>query len=150
MPSVSLRPIELSFARLYFWAVTTHEPNTRVVAVVDDDESIQSSLPKALQSVGLSAMSFVSAEEFLISGRLDEIGCLITDLRLSGMSGLELQARLAQDGRLIPIVFITAHGDARERARAMKAGAVAFLDKPFDDNFLLELVCRIINPNSQR
>src|SRR4051812_38886731 len=111
-----------------------------MVAVVDDDESIQSSLPKALQSVGLTAMSFVSAEEFLAFGQLDSIGCLITDLRLSGMSGLELQMRLVQDAILIPIVLITAHGDARERARAMKAGAVAFLDKPFDDNYLLELV----------
>ena len=130
--------------------MTTHEPNTRVVAVVDDDESIQSSLPKALQSVGLRAMSFVSAEEFLSSGRLDEVGCLITDLRMSGMSGLELQARLAQDGRRIPIVFITAYGDARERARAMRAGAMAFLDKPFDDDLLLNLVCQIIKPGLHR
>ena len=91
-------------------------------------------------------MSFVSAEEFLSSGRLDEIGCLITDLRMSGKSGLELQARLAQDGRRIPIIFITAHGDARERARAMRAGAVAFLDKPFEDDLLLNLVCQIIKP----
>jgi FixJ family two-component response regulator len=129
--------------------VTTHEPNTRVVAVVDDDESVQSSLPKALQSVGLRAVSFLSAEEFLSSGRLDEIGCVITDLRMSGMSGLELQARLAQDGRRIPVIFITAHGDARERARALRAGAVAFLDKPFDDDLLLNLVCKIIKPPMQ-
>ena len=129
--------------------MTTHEPNTRVVAVVDDDESVQSSLPKALQSVGLRAVSFLSAEEFLSSGRLDEIGCVITDLRMSGMSGLELQARLAQDGRRIPVIFITAHGDARERARALRAGAVAFLDKPFDDDLLLNLVCKIIKPPMQ-
>jgi FixJ family two-component response regulator len=120
-----------------------------VVAVVDDDESVQSSLPKALQSVGLRAVSFLSAEEFLSSGRLDEIGCVITDLRMSGMSGLELQARLAQDGRRIPVIFITAHGDARERARALRAGAVAFLDKPFDDDLLLNLVCKIIKPPTQ-
>lgn len=128
--------------------VTTVEPKTGLVAVVDDDESIQSALPKALKSVGLSAIAFVSAEEFLACGRLDEVGCLITDLRMSGMSGLELQAKLAQGGRRIPIVFVTAHGDARERARAMKAGAVAFLDKPFDDNLLLEIVRRIIEPDS--
>jgi FixJ family two-component response regulator len=118
-----------------------------MVAVVDDDESIQRSLPKALESVGLPAMSFVSAEEFLSCGRLDEIGCLITDLRMSGMSGLDLQAKLAQDGRRIPVVFVTAHGDARERARAMRAGALAFLDKPFDDNLLLEIVCQVIRPD---
>jgi FixJ family two-component response regulator len=118
-----------------------------MVAVVDDDESIQRSLPKALQSVGLLAMSFVSAEEFLSCGRLDEVGCLITDLRMPGMSGLELQEKLAQDGRRIPVVFVTAHGDARERARAMRAGALAFLDKPFDDNLLLEIVCKVIKPD---
>jgi FixJ family two-component response regulator len=126
------------------------ESKKRTVAVVDDDESIQNSLPKALQSVGLRAVSFVCAEEFLSCGRLDEIGCVITDLRMSGMSGLELQAKLAEDGHRIPIVFVTAHGDARERARAMRAGAVAFLDKPFDDNLLLEIVCRTIKPDSHQ
>ena len=128
--------------------MTTLEPKTRMVAVVDDDESIQRSLPKALQSLGLTALSFVSAEEFLSCGRLDDIGCIITDLRMSGMSGLELQAKLVQDGHRIPIVFVTAHGDTRERAQAMRAGALAFLDKPFDDNLLLEIVCRAIEPDS--
>jgi FixJ family two-component response regulator len=117
-----------------------------MVAIVDDDESIQRSLPKALQSVGLWAAPFVSAEEFLSCGRLDEIGCLITDLRMPGMSGLELQAKLAEDGYRIPVLFVTAHGDARDRARAMKAGALAFLDKPFDDNLLLRIVCEVIKP----
>jgi FixJ family two-component response regulator len=128
--------------------VANRDPATRMVAVVDDDESIRTSLSKALRSVGLTSMSFVSAEEFLSSGRVDEVGCLVTDLRMAGMSGLELQAKLAQDGRSIPIVLITAHGDARERARALRAGAVAFLDKPFDDNLLLEIVCGIIKPDS--
>jgi FixJ family two-component response regulator len=127
--------------------VTTVEPKRWIVAIVDDDESIQGSLPNALKSVGLLAMSFISAEEFLSCGRLDEIGCLITDLRMPGLSGLELQAKLARDARRIPVVFVTAHGDARERAQAMRAGAIAFLDKPFDDNLLLEIVCRIVKPD---
>jgi FixJ family two-component response regulator len=127
--------------------VTALEAKMQMVAVVDDDESIQSSLPKALQSVGLRAVSYVCAEDLLSSGRLDEIGCVITDLRMPGMSGLELQAKLAEKGLRMPIVFVTAHGDARERAQAMQAGAVAFLDKPFDDNLLLEIVCRTIKPD---
>jgi FixJ family two-component response regulator len=113
---------------------------TQIVAVVDDDESVRSAIHGALQSVGLNARSFGSAEDFLASTELDEMACLITDLQMPGMDGIELQAKLAQDERLIPTIFITAYGEPRMRAQAMKAGAIAFLDKPFDDNILFETV----------
>ncbi len=83
---------------------------------------------------------FAQRRSFSNSVELCEIACLITDIRMPGMSGLELQARLAEQGRRIPIIFVTAHGDSRMQARAMKAGAVAFLGKPFDDKVLLQEV----------
>ncbi len=111
-----------------------------LVAVVDDDESVRSAVHGALRSVGLSARSFGSAEEFLDSGIEAETGCLITDLQMPGMNGLELQAKLAQNERRIPIIFITAYGEQRMRAQAMAAGAIGFFDKPFDGDLLLETV----------
>jgi FixJ family two-component response regulator len=83
---------------------------------------------------------FASAEDFLRSGRQHEIGCLITDIRMPGMSGLDLQAKLNADRRLIPIIFITAHGDEDMRLQAMRGGAVKFIVKPFDGEILLESV----------
>ncbi len=115
-----------------------HRP--KLVAIVDDDQSVQSALKDLMESAGLSARCFGSAEEFLESGRRDEIACLVTDVRMPGMSGLELQAKLKAEGSRIPIIFITAHGDAKVRARAMTAGAVEFLSKPFDDEVLLDRV----------
>lgn len=114
------------------------------VAVVDDDESVRSAVHGALRSVGLDARSFASAEEFLDSDLRGETACLISDVQMPGMSGLELQAALAKDDRPIPIIFITAFGDKRVRAQALKAGAIEFLDKPFDDNLLLETVRTVL------
>ena len=110
------------------------------ISIVDDDESARAAIQGVLKSVGWQTRSFRSAEEFLESGQLCETACLISDIRMPGMSGLELQARLAGEGRRIPIIFVTAHGDSRMQARAMKAGAVAFLGKPFDDKVLLQEV----------
>ncbi len=116
----------------------------RLVAVIDDDDSIRSALVPALQSVGLDAVGFTSAESFLGSGRLAEVGCLITDVKMPGMTGLELQAKLLRDGYSIPIVIMTAHGVPEARSQAMAAGAIAFLDKPFDAGFLLKTVRKVI------
>ncbi len=121
------------------------EPNSRLVIVVDDDDSVRGAVHGALKSIGLDARSFGSAEEFLESGLQFEAGCLITDLQMPGMNGLELQARLARSGCALPTIFITAYGEPRIRAQAMKAGAVDFLDKPFDDNVLLEIVRSVLN-----
>jgi FixJ family two-component response regulator len=113
---------------------------TKLVAILDDDESVRSALQGLLKAVGLPARAFASAEEFLQSGQQHQIACLIADIRMPGMSGLELQAKLNAERCRIPIIFITAHGDAKMRMQAMRAGAVEFLAKPFDDEALLESV----------
>jgi FixJ family two-component response regulator len=116
------------------------QDKTQLIAIVDDDESVRTAVHGVLKSVGLKTRSFASAEEFLRSGHQSETACLITDIQMPGMSGLELQATLAEEDRRIPVIFITAYGDARTRAQAMRAGAVEFLGKPFDDDVLLETV----------
>jgi FixJ family two-component response regulator len=113
---------------------------TNMVVIVDDDDLIRTSLQGLLKSAGLLAQSFASAEEFLKSGLQHHTACLIADIRMPGMSGLELQAQLNADHCRIPTIFITAHGDEKMRLQAMRAGAVEFLAKPFDDEALLERV----------
>lgn len=93
-----------------------------------------------MESAGLSARCFGSAEEFLASDERNQTACLVTDIRMPGMSGLELQAKLMAEGSRIPMIFITAHDDAKMKMQALNAGAVAFLPKPFDDDVLLEKV----------
>ena len=111
-----------------------------MVAVVDDDDLMRTALVGLLKSAGLLAQAFASADEFLKSGNQHNTACLITDIRMPGMSGLELQAQLNADRCRITTIFITAHGDAKMRMQAMRAGAVEFLAKPFDDEALLESV----------
>ena len=114
--------------------------NSRLVAVVDDDESVQLALRDLIESDGLPAICFGSAEQFLDSVARSKAACLIADIRMPGMSGLELQAKLKAERCRIPVIFITAHGDAEMRIHAMRQGAVEFLSKPFDDAVLLEIV----------
>jgi FixJ family two-component response regulator len=116
------------------------ERQEKMVAVIDDDESYRGALQRLLKSAGLSVQSFGSAEAFLDSGRQHETGCLISDIRMPGMSGLELQSKLNSDHCPIPTIFITAHGDEKMRLQAMRGGAVKFLAKPFDGETLLEAV----------
>src|ERR1700687_1722662 len=116
------------------------QEKSRLVAIVDDDDSMRSALRGLLKAVGLPAETFASAEEFLKSGQQHHTACLIADIRMPGMSGLELQAKLNAEHCRIPIIFITAHGDAKMRMQALSAGAVEFLAKPFDDEILLESV----------
>jgi FixJ family two-component response regulator len=112
---------------------------TKSVAILDDDDSVRT--PQGLlKAVGLSAETFASAEEFLKSGQQRQIACLIADIRMPGMSGLELQAKLNAELCRIRIIFITAHSDAKMRMQALRAGALEFLSKPFDDEALLENV----------
>ena len=115
-----------------------------VVFIVDDDPSVRKSLERLLQSVGLSAKSFDSAAQFLQSGHGQETGCLILDVRMPEISGLELQEKLARAGILLPIIFISGHGTIPMSVRAMKAGAMDFLLKPFDEQDLLDAVYRAI------
>jgi FixJ family two-component response regulator len=116
------------------------QANGKIVAVIDDDESVRTALKELLRSVGVPARAFGSAEDFLKSGQQQLTGCLIADIRMPGMSGLELQAKLNADHCRIPTIFITAHGDEKMRMQALRAGAVEFLAKPFDDEALLERV----------
>jgi FixJ family two-component response regulator len=110
------------------------------VFVVDDDDSLREALKRLIRSVGLQVELFASAEEFLQRKRLDAPGCLILDIRLRGISGLDFQRKLAEANIPIPIIFITGHGDIPMSVRAMKAGAVEFLTKPFRDQDLLDAI----------
>jgi FixJ family two-component response regulator len=110
------------------------------VSVVDDDESVRESLPDLLNEFGFEACTFSSAQEFLASGCLNRTGCLILDIAMPGMTGLDLQRELQLRRQNIPIVFITALADNALRTRALQGGAVSFLLKPFSDTALLESV----------
>jgi FixJ family two-component response regulator len=111
-----------------------------VVIVVDDDPSIRKAIDRLLRSVGLRVELFESAQEFLQSNRLDAPSCIVLDVRLPGQSGLNLQRDLAAAHMRVPIIFITGHGDIPMSVRAMKAGAVEFLTKPFHDQDLLDAI----------
>lgn len=112
----------------------------KLVSVVDDDESVRESLPDLLRSFGLDAQPFASAEAFLTSDSLQSTGCLVLDVAMPGMTGLELQLELARRLHDIPIVFITAHSVERVRPVVLRRGAVACLFKPFNEVAILEAV----------
>jgi len=116
------------------------KPAEAVVFVVDDDAAVREALCSLIRSVGLNAEAFVSAQDFLNSPRPDAAACLVLDVRMPGLSGLDLQRELAGSGERIPIIFITGHGDIPMSVRAMKAGAVEFLSKPFRDQDLLDAI----------
>ena len=111
-----------------------------IIAVVDDDEPLREALGSVLKAAGFSIDTFGSAEEFLASPQRQEVACLILDIRLPGMSGIELQRRLSEAGCTIPIIFVTAHGDASLRDMLLKAGAVGFLNKPVRSDALLRKI----------
>lgn len=121
-----------------------------LVFVVDDDEELRLALDNLFRSVGLQARLFGSAVEFLKADPGDAPGCLVLDIRLPGVSGLEFQGQLARSGVKLPIVFMTGHGDVPMSVRAMKAGAVDFLTKPFRDQDMLDAVAAAIEADRQR
>jgi FixJ family two-component response regulator len=116
-----------------------------LISIVDDDESVRKAIDALVRSLGYLAATFASAEEFLNSDRLIDTSCLITDLRMPGMSGVELQCRLIAQGRAIPTIFITAFADESTRARVLTAGAVGFLSKPFNEESLLNCLDKALN-----
>jgi FixJ family two-component response regulator len=118
------------------------ETSTAVLAILDDDESVQIALQDLIESEGLSALCFGSAEQFLDSTARYEAACLIADVRMPGMSGLELQAKLKSERCLLPIIFITARGDIPMAVRAIQGGAIDFLTKPIDEAALFSSVAR--------
>ena len=121
-----------------------------VIFIVDDDASVREAIGNLLDSVGLQAHAFASAEEFLKANRPDVASCLVLDVRLPGRNGLEFQDQLAKEGVRIPIIFITAHGDIPMTSRAMKAGAVDFLPKPFQKQELLAAVRQALDRDRVR
>lgn len=121
-----------------------------IVLVVDDDPDIRDSLTDMFKSVGIEAITFGSTSELLANGIPDRPSCLVLDLRLPGSSGLELQAQLAERGVNIPIIFITGHADTATTVRAMKAGALEFMEKPFREQELLDAVWDAIRRDEQR
>ncbi len=120
--------------------VTATPPEEPIVYVIDDDLSVRSSLEDLLASVGLRSRLFGSTQAFLETPRPDAPGCLILDIRMPGMSGLDFQEHMARSGIFLPIIFITGHGDIPMSVRAMKAGAVEFLTKPFREQDLLDAI----------
>lgn len=120
------------------WFAIMHRP--QCVAVVDDDASVREAIDGLLRSAGLRVAAFGSAEEFLQLADSRSVGCLILDLRLPGMDGLALQRQLSRERTRLPVVVLTSHGDEAAAKRAVDAGAVAFLAKPFDGDMLIRLV----------
>ena len=113
-----------------------------MISVVDDDASVREATKGLIRSLGYAAATFASAEEYLDSDHVADTACLITDVKMSGMSGVELQDRLIAAGYRTPIIFMTAFPEERTRVRALNAGALAFLSKPFDDDHLVECLNR--------
>ena len=117
----------------------------RIVYIVDDDLSLREALSSLVRSVGLSVQTFATARDFLRHPRPDCAACLVLDVRMPGLSGLDLQRQLAAGDGALPIIFITGHGDIPMTVRAMKAGAVEFLAKPFHDQVLLEAIAQSLD-----
>ena len=115
-------------------------PNIPLISIVDDDDAVRNSLDDLIRSIGFQTQGFASAEAFLNSNGACDTACLILDVRMPGMNGLDLQRHLVAANRQIPIIFITSHGDDDARARALDAGAVAFLYKPFREEELLNAI----------
>jgi len=122
---------------------------SNLISIVDDDESVRRTTKLLVESFGYRAAVFESAESFLKSDQLFHTSCLVVDIQMPGMDGLQLQSHLADEGYSIPIIFITAYGD-KSRRRALQAGAVAFLDKPFSDEQLLENIRSAFMLSGQR
>jgi FixJ family two-component response regulator len=116
-----------------------------LISIVDDDSLVLRSLARLIKATGFRVVTFGSAEEFLESGKAWEVACVILDIGLPGMSGLDLQAKLAAQNCQVPIVFVTAHGEDENRARAVRNGAVAFLPKPLNDEALVDAIRSALN-----
>jgi len=118
-----------------------------MISIVDDDISVRESLRDLIESLGYEVATFESAERFLEAACIPETSCVITDLQMPGLSGLDLQSRLIVDGQYIPVIFVTAFPDEKFRVRAMRAGAVGFLSKPFDERSLISCLGSALSPS---
>ena len=115
-------------------------PKVPVVSIIDDDVSVRVAICRLVRSLGYTAHAFASADEFLKSQDMNDTSCVIADVQMPGMTGIELQQQLRDQGRSLPVIFITAFPEEHLRARAMKGGAVCFLSKPFDGTVLVECI----------
>jgi FixJ family two-component response regulator len=120
-----------------------------MISIVEDDASVREATRGLIRSLGYDAATFASAEEYLRSERVSDTSCLITDVQMSGMSGVDLQERLIADGHRTPIIFMTAYPEERVRTRALDAGAVGFLSKPFNDDSLIACLERALGDHKQ-
>ena len=120
--------------------------NPPLISIIDDDESVREALWGLVRSAGFAARTFASAEEFVKSDQIGSADCLILDVCMPGMSGIELQRQLVADHREVPVIFITAHGDEDIRAQALKSGAEAVLIKPFTEEALLNTIHAALRP----
>ena len=122
--------------------------NKALISIVDDDESVREATRELMSALGFIAEAFASGEDFLKSGLAQGTSCLIVDMQMPGMTGLELHARLVASGRAIPTILITAYPDNRGRARALGAGITCYLTKPFSEDALLDCIRFVLDPNS--
>jgi FixJ family two-component response regulator len=121
-----------------------------MISIVDDDKSVREGLQRLMLSLGYATGTFASAEEYLLSDRLQDTSCLITDIKMPGMSGVEMQNRLIADGHHTPIIFVTAFPDEKIRERVMEAGALGFLSKPFNENCLIACLEKALKRDDSR
>ncbi len=128
---------------------TTTPEQDPTVFVVDDDDAVRNSMRWLVESVGLPVETYASAREFLDTHDPNRPGCLVLDVRMPGMSGLELQEKLVESGIVIPIIVVTGHGDVPTAVRAIKAGAVEFIEKPVNDQLLLDTIQRCIDKDTE-
>jgi FixJ family two-component response regulator len=128
----------------------SYSDDRAIVHVVDDDASMRAALEGLFHSVGLAAQTYAAARDFLAKSPADQPGCIVIDIRLPDMNGLDFQARLAETGSRLPVVMMTGHGDISMSVRAMKRGAVDFLSKPFNDQDMLDAVMAAIERDRQR
>ena len=123
-------------------------PKVPVISIVDDDQWVRKAISALVRSLGYAVATFASAEDFLESARVDDTSCLITDVQMPGLSGVELQSRLIADGRRIPIIGITAIPEESIRTQMLEAGAVGFLSKPFNDECLIDCLTTALKSNN--
>ena len=121
-----------------------------MIAIVDDDESVRIATRSLVRSLGFTAHTYASAEDFLQSQQVSECSCVITDVQMPGLSGVDLQSRLAAEGRDTPIIFMTAFADPAVKARVMKAGAIGFLSKPFEGQMLVRCLEEALSQDKSR